>query len=966
MTQTAHVKSMNIQLVASAEKALQTYDNLLNKMKKVNEELAKTQSALKTVTSETNKVGDSTEKVAKQGETLKKAFSFGAIIASTRLLTKHFTRARDEMAAYIEDYNLYIISLKSHQKEALRFQNELNESWGTNMSQTMRYQGFFMNLTTSLGIAKDFAYDMSRTLTQLTYDMASFFNWTSDVAYQRLQAGIVGQTKPLRYAGIDVTQQTLQPILEELGIDMYVTHLTQAEKVMLRYISILRQTTNSQGDYARTMESTASQLKMMNYQISETYRWFGATFIGLVQKSLPYLNAFLMVLKEIFKSIATLLGVSADDFDFYTGKVTQQFDDFGDDLDVVNEKVNALKGALRGFDEINNITLPKAGGDSFGGGLGATLTLQNELDRLMKQYESRIENVKSAAYAIRDRWMEILGYTKYTNAETGEVSFKWERLTPAMVGAVGGLVLLGAKLVMLAGKPLAWLLGLGGGKATAAVASSTTGMATIGAFLGKLAAPIVSLGGWVTGLGTAAGTTAALLTGLGTIAVAAGVVVAGIKAFNWLKEDAFQMGNVFEDVSKTTKDTLIPVFEDLDEVAKSIVKMDLTNGILSEGEVGVLSERIESVSNNIISKLGSDKNQALQDLEPLRYALTEDKFNRILGMTNSFYDDYRGRVESNETRIKEIIALLGDETVQNKRELRLELNELQEQMRIDAVDVLSATRDESLLILGRLKDRSVELSKQQTLELIAEAQKTKQGTIDEADEQYHRLLGLAEHMYDIGAINQEGYELMIEGAYEARQKTIEEAEAQYQGILKAAKENFPELNKYINLETGKMNSNWDIAKDKIDRFFEKLTGVSKNRPLSTLIKDVDELQRKLDLLNRNALISSTGATVTISSKGTQVMQFADGGFPNMGELFIANEAGPELVGSIGSRSAVMNNDQIVASVSQGVASAVASVLGGRSSNSGTTVILKVNDLELGKAVIDSVHKTQNVLGLSIV
>ena len=139
-------------------------------------------------------------------------------------------------------------------REATQFQNKLNEAFGTNKKETMRYQGLFQAMGESAGLSEDISALMSENMTKLAYDLASLYNTTETKAAESLRAGVyAGQTKPLRNYGIDVTQTSFKPIMEELGLEKSVNELTQAEKEVLRYISTLRQAGNAMGDFANTI-----------------------------------------------------------------------------------------------------------------------------------------------------------------------------------------------------------------------------------------------------------------------------------------------------------------------------------------------------------------------------------------------------------------------------------------------------------------------------------------------------------------------------------------------------------------------------------------------------------------------------------------------------------------------------------------------------------------------------------------
>jgi hypothetical protein len=371
----------------------------------------------------------------------------------------------------------------------------MNKALGTNMSQTMRYQGFFQNLTNALGATNEQAFEMSKTLTMLTYDMASLFNWSPDVAFQRLQAGVVGQTKPLRYAGVDVTQQTIEPILGELGIEGSVKDLTQYQKVMLRMISILRQTGNAQNDFTRTIESPANQIRVLNDQIKELYRWIGGTFIGLISKALPYINGLVMALVELFKAISYLFGFTEEDFDFMNGTGDTGLGEIEEEADGANEAVKKLMGSLRKFDEINNISMRGADGGGFGIS-SSDAKLWEELQKQMGYFDDSFSGIRTKAVEIKEKIMEWLGIFFELNKEDGVIVGFTGKMTTLgkIVGifvgafALGGVIISIGNVVTALGTLKTMLLG--GAGATGVVGGIgllTTGLIGLTVVLGGLA-----------------------------------------------------------------------------------------------------------------------------------------------------------------------------------------------------------------------------------------------------------------------------------------------------------------------------------------------------------------------------------------------------------------------------------------------------------------------------------------------
>ena len=148
--------------------------------------------------------------------------------------------------SYIENLNLFNVSMGQYAEEARNYAEQVGEVMGINPGEWMRNQGVFMTITEGFGVASDRAYTMSKNLTQLTYDLASFFNISTSDAFQKLESGISGELEPLRRLGYDLSVARLQQEAYNLGIEKSVTAMTQAEKSR---VALLR---NHDAGYKRT------------------------------------------------------------------------------------------------------------------------------------------------------------------------------------------------------------------------------------------------------------------------------------------------------------------------------------------------------------------------------------------------------------------------------------------------------------------------------------------------------------------------------------------------------------------------------------------------------------------------------------------------------------------------------------------------------------------------------------------
>lgn len=256
------------------------------------------------------------------------------------------------------------------------------------------------------------------------------------------------QTKPMRSYGIDVTQTTLQPVLDSLGIDEQVKNLSQAEKEILRYIATLKQASVSMGDFANNLESPSNQMKIFKQQLVEAKVALSSLFIGTFAKILPYANAFLMVIKEVSSAIATMFGIELTDYN--TGIASQEgiYDGIADSADNATDSVKELKRQTLGFDEIHNINENKDSGSS--GTSGVSGGIDQRLLDAITGYDNGMDKVKMKATEIRDRIMEWLGFTKEIDPLTGDVSFKLEG-SRKNLKLIGGIVTTIASLKLVKG-----------------------------------------------------------------------------------------------------------------------------------------------------------------------------------------------------------------------------------------------------------------------------------------------------------------------------------------------------------------------------------------------------------------------------------------------------------------------------------------------------------------------------------
>ena len=322
--------------------------------------------------------------------------------------------------SYIENLNLFNVSMGQYAEEARNYAEQVGEVMGINPGEWMRNQGVFMTITEGFGVASDRAYTMSKNLTQLAYDLASFFNISTSDAFQKLESGISGELEPLRRLGYDLSVARLQQEAYNLGIEKSVTAMTQAEKAELRYYAIMTQVTNAQGDMARTLEAPANQLRILQAQVEQATRALGNLFLPILKAILPYAIALAKAIRMVAEIIAGFFGVSIPEFDMGTdaiGGVASGAGEAADGLGDASKKAKELKNALLGIDELNVISPPEdssggaggAGGIGGGGGLGFELPTYDFIaDAVNEQVDKIMAKIQPFLDWVRENIDEIL------------------------------------------------------------------------------------------------------------------------------------------------------------------------------------------------------------------------------------------------------------------------------------------------------------------------------------------------------------------------------------------------------------------------------------------------------------------------------------------------------------------------------------------------------------------------------
>lgn len=306
----------------------------------------------------------------------------------------------------IESDSLFKTVMGENEDAVRSWSNEIANTLGLNAVAMQKNIGTIYNMTSSMGVAEANALKLSKGVSVLAEDMASFYNLDSEEAFNKLRAGLTGETEPLKSLGILVDENTIKQVAYSEGIAEVGTELTQQQKVLARYTAILKQTSNAQGDLARTINSPSNQLRSLKQQVTNLGISLSNFFMPILSAVLPWLNAMARVatdalnaLKPLASQLASFLGVSNTSASEEAENISTSASNISSGLADATKNAKKLKGTLAGFDEMNVLkedTSDSAGG---GGGSAETVGIDFELD----DYDARLDLVKSSTDALVEK-----------------------------------------------------------------------------------------------------------------------------------------------------------------------------------------------------------------------------------------------------------------------------------------------------------------------------------------------------------------------------------------------------------------------------------------------------------------------------------------------------------------------------------------------------------------------------------
>lgn len=812
--------------------AMDSMDKATSKTKQLKSELSGVSAPSNKAAQSIKKIGEAAKTASSHTNTFSKVIGNLKTYLLTGILYKTASFLSDSIKNsmdYTENMNLFSVALGENAEKAGKFVDSMQAAFGLNPSNLVKNMGVFYQTSTAMGVASNNAYTLSENFTKLAEDIASYYNISVESANEKLNSGLVGQTKPLREIGVITTENALQQTAYANGVEKSVSKMTEAEKIHLRYLTILQQTKNAQGDFARTIDSPANSAKILTEQMAQLSRAIGSLFIPILTRVLPYIIAFARALTIVINGAAALAGYESPSYGNattdYFGNLADDADNAGSIIGDTTSKVKELKNQVMGFDEVNILTKndsSSTSGSSSGVG-GDNLGIGNYAgyDNLMNTVDSKTEALTQRIVG----WLNSFKQMLPVIVGIGAALLAWRIASPIidvfsgigkLVGLTGGGSLLtklgltsGIELLPFAGAIGTFVYGLSWVEEHSGFVSS--GLNAIWSGVKNVIKAIGSLNvDWSTvGMGAFLGIqTALLFTPAAPLVVALDAVGAAISVVGYFAQPALEKVNLFGGVSDKTREKVEPFTDSIEELNKKFLELDFGNSIISEEDVEYVTTRLTKIKSTLLGGVDESRTKALSDLIDLKNSgveITDEMYQKMLKGTNDYYGNTTDKVNEGCDKITDILNTAKKNGVSVTDEQWTEIHRIEADMQKTGIETLSDTEKDANTILERMRNSSTQITAEEAAEVVRTSKAAMDTKIQNANDTYEKTKATLEHQRDdLGTISAEEANSSIQAAERERDGKIQAAKDGHAGVVSEAQQQAGEHMREVDWETGEI------------------------------------------------------------------------------------------------------------------------------------------------------------------
>ena len=397
-----------------------------------------------------------------------------------------------------------------------------------------------------------------------------------------------------------------------------------------------------------------------------------------------------------------------------------------------------------------------------------------------------------------------------------------------------------------------------------------------------------------------------------------------------------------DDLSEKTKEKLEPFMRLWNDTQTSLKQWSWGNQTITWEMANGMVAAVESMKSQLIAAIDEQNAESLRVMTEFfneSDALTEEQEAEALRQLSKDNADRKTQITQYTQEINRIYQDAAEEHRALTDEENRKVAALQDKMKETAIETMSESSDEQQKILKHLQENASDISARQAADIVANSLEAKEATINDAIDRADEIIANADRMREAGAIDEETYQTIIDAAKQQKDDTIAAAETSHKKVVEEARKQAVDHVNEVNWETGEIKTRMQVM---VDDFKNKTAEIK--AAVDAWTKPFRDWKNNvLDIFYELSRVHISLSGVEHGGSGRSIPQYADGGLPALGELFVAREAGPEMVGTIGGRSAVVNNTQIVEAIRMAVADAMSAALGDRG-DSETVINLYVDDV----------------------
>lgn len=865
-----------------------------------------------------------------------------------RQIGRILANAIQEGNNYVETMNLFTVSFGEYADEVDRWAENISGNLGLDPAQMKRYAATYMDLARSLGVTNENAVKISKNFTQLTYDIASLKNLDFETSFLKLRSGLAGEIEPLRAIGYDISNAALQTQLYEMGINRLVTSLSQADKATLRYIVLMKNTATAQADMGKTLMSPANAIRILKSSFIQLSRAIGYVFIPVLQSLLPVVKLMVDTLTWAAEQLAVFLGFEFPEYDdTVLGGITDGLDGIGESAEDAKKK---LQNLTLGFDELHTIN-PTAGADESGlvGNILDNIELP-EYDMLSKyagDTKRALDTIKGAITEfVQTPAMQLFGDIMLGVWEALKRLGEWCLDNPETVA--NGLFLVATGLLAIGAANL--------------VTSIITGIGTIITGLGWLGSII----GWIYKLvtGIKLGKALKFLFDVGGLPM----VLKGVLAFltDIVAITAIIVGaiwtikDVFDTISAAINGDWNEMWASLADTARSSAVLiggialfmgDILGAVLMAG-VYLMFDNFNVVAIGMAYFLKGFLYMCGTVVDAIRgtiLTVVDIIYNLFLGVVdilggviggitrilvgfadffgNIFNDPVSAVITLFENLAQGVLDILKGLASAIDNIFGTNLENAVDNWKTNVTNIGTSMKEkygngkyeksEGAVFLSEISDTLANFTEEIGWERKAIMDNWNNSTGNNAAAWGDIMIDYWKNDYATNGSRSLGdiiRDLKVTESVDKETPTTldEDTQLALEEMGIESKRSTAELEKLLGaFNTGNDLTQTQTAQNQVG--FDTI-----GTKMSNLWWKMNDVQRACENIKLNVVHNHY--------YGGGVEERASGGFVSSGDLFLANEAGPEMIGRIGNKTAVANTDQIVESISNGVYSAMMSVM----------------------------------------